>query len=186
MSTPDSFSATETVAKHRGFFIVSGILLWIVGFFSIIWPEVASVALVQLVGLVLLVSGVISLFVAATGRHVAHRVTQLLLALLRLVVGFLILGHLVDGLITLTLLLAIIFMIEGIFSIIAALRLKGHRGQGWIFFNGLVTILLGVLIYRHFPETAAWAIGLLFGINAIFGGVSLFALAMGSVSKPAA
>jgi len=178
----DSSFSSEAIAKSRGWFIAGGILLWITGFVSIVYPEIASLAIVQLVGALLLVSGVVSLFLAVFGKHTSHRVIQFLLGLIRLAAGALLLVHVVVGLLALTLLLAAVFLVEGVFSIVTAFRVKGHRGWGWLLFNGVVTLLLAVLLYIHFPSAADWAIGLLFGINAIFGGTSLLMLGAGTAA----
>ena len=82
------------------------------------------------------------------------------------------------GVIALTVLLAALFLAEGVLEVIMAVRVRPHEGWGWLLLSGLVAIAVGVLIAAELPASAAWAIGLLTGINLLSSGVSFVALAL--------
>ena len=88
------------------------------------------------------------------------------------------------GLATLTLFLAAYFLVDGVFEIIWAFRLRPIKGWGWQLFSGIATLILGVMIWRQFPDSALWAVGLLVGVRLIFSGSSMIAL--GGVGEAAA
>ena len=104
--------------------------------------------------------------------------------------GLVLLAWPVSGAVSLTLLLIAFFVIEGIVSILYALE---HRRQlsgrwGWMLVSGLVDLFLAVIIFGGLPGTATWALGLLVGINMIFGGAALVAMALHArtaISNPA-
>ena len=100
--------------------------------------------------------------------------------MLALVVGVILIGWPVGGILSLTLVLIVFFLIEGIASIMFALE---HRRQlperwGWMLASGIIDLILAAVILMGLPGTAAWAIGLLVGINMVFGGIALIAMAM--------
>ena len=86
------------------------------------------------------------------------------------------------ALVTLTLFLAAYFVVDGIFEIIEAFDLKPIQGWGWMLFGGIVSILLGIMIWRQWPVSGAWAIGILFGIKLIFAGWAM--VGIGTAGRP--
>jgi uncharacterized membrane protein HdeD (DUF308 family) len=82
------------------------------------------------------------------------------------------------GIITLTILLAALFLAEGVLEVIMAMRVRPHEGWGWLLISGLIAIVVGVMIAAELPGSAAWAIGLLAGINLLSTGVSFVVLAL--------
>jgi polyhydroxyalkanoate synthesis regulator phasin len=84
------------------------------------------------------------------------------------------------GLVTMTLLLAIYFLIDGISEIVAAFKIKPDQGWGWVLFNGIIAVLLGFMIWRQWPVSGAWAIGLLVGIHILMTGWSMIILGSGA------
>src|SRR5262245_53044929 len=135
-----------------------GVLFIVLGVFAIVEPQVAGLAVAVLVGWLLLGGGVVhavSAFRVAGARNVIWHV---LLAVLYVVAGLYFLTHPQLGLGSLTLFLAVILLIEGIVWVVAYFRLP--TGNGWLLFNGIVTILLGLMIWGHWPSSSVWAIGL--------------------------
>lgn len=82
------------------------------------------------------------------------------------------------GIVTLTILLAALFLAEGVLEVVMALRVRPHEGWGWLLLSGLVAIAVGVLIAYELPSSATWAIGLLAGVNLVSTGVSFIVLAL--------
>ncbi len=186
MSTmkPD-FDRTQTAIAtllhaHWQLFLVEGIVLVILGIAAVMLPLVATVAVALVMGWVLLLSGVVGL-VATLRMHRAPGFTWALLsAVLGIVAGFLLLRWPLTGALSLTLILTLFLFLEGVFSIMFALQHKRELSGRWgmMLFSGIVDLVLAGIIFAGLPSTAAWAIGLLIGINMVFGGSALIAMAL--------
>ena len=100
------------------------------------------------------------------------------LSLLYLLSGLLLLAYPLTGVFTLTLFLAAFFLAEGVFKLIHAFRMRPAARWGWIVFSGVISLILGFLVLAGLPLTAFWAIGLVVGIDLIFGGWSIIMLSM--------
>jgi uncharacterized membrane protein HdeD (DUF308 family) len=169
-----SSSSVPAHAQGKIWFYISGALSLLVGFIAIARPGLASLALTQVIGVFCVVSGVFLLGSALFGKTTKHRLWDLFSAALRIVVGVLFLVNVIKGLLALTLVLAALFLAEGVAGIFLAVKLKGKNPAWiWILLNSLAALVLGGMLLAKFPSDAAWAIGLLFGINSIFLGVSL-------------
>jgi len=79
-----------------------------------------------------------------------------------------------------TMLIAIYFLVDGISEIIAAFKIKPDQGWGWVLFNGIIAVLLGFMIWRQWPVSGAWAIGILVGIHILITGWSMIILGTGA------
>jgi len=126
------------------------------------------------------VSGIVGLVTTFWMRHAPGFWWALLSAVLGIVVGIVLIGWPVSGAISLTLVLIVFFIIEGVASIMFALE---HRRElsgrwGWMLASGIVDLILAAIILAGLPLSAAWAIGLLVGINMVFGGSALIAMAL--------
>jgi uncharacterized membrane protein HdeD (DUF308 family) len=179
MTTP---SPVEALSKKRGWLIAGGILSLIVGVMAISSPYLFSIVITQLLGAFLLVNGVIGLFVTITGSHLTHRVINALSAVVRIVAGAALLFMPLSGALTITLILAIVFVLEGVFCVGGALGMRQHPGWFVLLLNGIVAVILGLMVLAKWPSDAAWVLGLLYGIQSLFGGISLLTLAL-SVPK---
>ncbi|MHC4217581.1 MAG: HdeD family acid-resistance protein, partial [Planctomycetota bacterium] len=104
--------------------------------------------------------------------------------LLAIACGVLLLMHHIAGLGFLTLLLAVYFFVDGITRIAGAFELRPERGWGWVLFGGIVTLLLGVFIWRQWPLSGTWAVGTLAGVSILFGGWSMVAIGMAARRLP--
>jgi uncharacterized membrane protein HdeD (DUF308 family) len=148
-----------------------GVLFIVLGLIAIVEPLIAGLAIAVLAGWLLLAGGVvhaISAFRAAGPRNVIWHV---LLAVLYIVGGLYFVTHPLLGLGTLTLFLAVILLIEGIVWVVAYFRLP--TGNGWLLLNGIVTVLLGLMIWGHWPNSSVWALGTLIGINLLMRGFAV-------------
>ena len=169
---------TQALSQSRGWLIFGGILSIIVGFFAIGSPFLFSIVIVQLLGIFALISGVISLILAIFSKHVAHRILDAFLAVIRIAAGIILLRCIGSSIAVITLILAIFFMVEGIFSIVGAIKIRGHGGWIWTLINGFVALFLGILVYAQWPSSATWILGFFYGINALFWGISLLSLGL--------
>jgi uncharacterized membrane protein HdeD (DUF308 family) len=101
---------------------------------------------------------------------------ELVIGILTVVSGLLVLGHPLAGLAFLTLLLAAYFLVDGVFTVVEAFQVRPRASWGWTLFSGVASIVLAYLIWREWPLTGAWAIGLLIGLRLLFSGWALIAL----------
>jgi uncharacterized membrane protein HdeD (DUF308 family) len=157
----------DQIGRVRRWLVVAGSLALLVGVASIAVPVIASVTAAIFVGWVLLASGI-----AAAIYAISHRAPlRGLEALVALAAGFYLLVFPLHGTVTLTFVLAVWFFASGVFSL--AYALQWRRAPGWWLsaLAGVSSIVLGFLIAASLPSSAAWAIGLLVGINLIFWGV---------------
>ena len=180
-----SFSSEAgEIKKASSCAMLFGILMIILGCMAVGSPLIAGGAVAIYVGIFLVVGGVFELVGALSGTSSKSRGWALLSGVLSLVCGVYLLARPLSALLALTLLLAIYFVLDGISRIILALQSKPEPGWGVCLFSGIVTLLLGFMIWRQWPVSGAWAIGVLFGIRMIFAGWSM--LAVGSVGRAVA
>ena len=167
----------ETVRRYSLWYLIQGVLLVVAGILAVIYPVLSSVAVVILLGWLLIVSGVLQGISLLGARHVPHFWLQLISVILAVLVGFLFLRDPEQGLLTITLLLIIFFMIEGISKVVFSLTIRPFPNWGWVLASGLVGMLLAAILWASLPVTALWLIGLLLGIELISVGAALAYLA---------
>ena len=149
-----------------------GILLIVAGVLALLLPFFAAVAITAIVGWLLILAGAAHLLFGWHARTSGAVVWQVILGLLYLGVGIYLILHPARGLLTLTILLASYFIIEGVIEVVMYFQLRRRHGVTWFLINGLVTLFLGVLIWSQWPFSSAWAIGTLVGISLLFSGIA--------------
>jgi uncharacterized membrane protein HdeD (DUF308 family) len=190
-SQPDIAGIQRRVAhalhEHWVLYFIEGIVLFILGIIAILLPPVATLAVTILIGWLFLISGVMGLVTTFWMRHAPGFWWSLVSGVLGVVLGIWLLVAPVTGAFSLTILLVAFFIIEGVASIMFALDHKRElTGQwGWMLASGIVDLVLAAMIFAGLPSTAAWAIGLLVGINMVFGGSALVAMALHARRSPA-
>ena len=175
------------IKKASGWLIAIGVLFIILGILAIAEPLVAGLAITFLVGWLLIIGGGAH-FIAAFGGGGASRViVQVLIGVVYVAGGFYFLTHTLLGLGTLTLLLAGIILAEAVFEIVAYFRHRETNGSSWLLVNAIITLLVGGLIWFHWPSSSVWAIGTLVGVNLLMTGISrvMVGMAARNFSAPA-
>ena len=167
----------ETVKRYSLWYLIQGALLVVAGFLAIIYPILSSVAVIIMLGWLLIISGVAQGISLVGARHVPHFWLQLISVILAFLIGFLFLRDPAQGLLTVTLLLIVFFMIEGISKIVFALTIRPFPYWGWVLASGLIGVLLSLVLWASLPVTALWLVGLLLGIQLISVGGALARLA---------
>jgi len=172
--------------RHWVLFLIEGIVLLVLGVFAVLVPPVATLAITIVFGWLFLVSGIVGLITTFWMRSAPGFWWSLISAALGIVVGLLLLARPLGGALSLTLLLIAFFIVEGAVSIMFALDHKRElSGQwGWMLVSGIIDLALAMMIFAGLPSTAAWALGLLVGINMVFGGAAMIAMAL-HARKPA-
>lgn len=173
-------AATAALHEHWVLFLVEGVVLLVLGATAVVLPPIATLAVTILLGWLFLVSGILGLITTFWMRHAPGFWWSLLSAVLGIVVGAVLLASPLTGAFSLTLVLVAFFLVEGAVSIMFALDHKRElSGQwGWMLVSGIIDLGLAIMIFAGLPSTAAWAVGLLVGINMIFGGSALIAMAL--------
>ena len=170
----------QSIRDHWVLFLVEGVILVILGVVAIVVPPIATLAVTILIGWLFLISGIVGLITTFMARHAPGFWWSLLSAVLAIAAGLVLLIWPLGGVVTLTLLLIVFFTIEGVLTIMYALEHKKELSGrwGWMLASGIVDLILAAIIFAGLPGTAAWAIGLLVGINMLFGGTSMIAMAL--------
>jgi len=176
-------STSSELKRDSGVVVAMGIALVVLGFLAIGAPLASGVAVTYLVGGAITLSGACQTLSAFRAPSWGLGLLGFGLGAMTLVAGIVVLGHPLFGLSFLTLLLAGYFLVEGLFEVAHAWRLRPVSGWGWSFFNGVVTLLLAILIWRQWPLSGTWAIGLLVGIKILFSGWAM--IAVGSAARRA-
>src|SRR5246500_2707484 len=168
------------VREHWKAFLIEGILLVILGLAAIIVPPLASLAVTIFLGWMFLISGIAGLFLTFWARQMPGFWWSLISAVLGIAAGLILLAKPVQGTLTLTIVVGAYFLAEGIATIMSALEHRRELSQrwSWLLVAGLMDILIAVIIVAGLPGSALWAIGLLVGINLMFGGASLIGMAL--------
>ena len=173
---------SAAVREHWKAFLAEGILLAILGLAAMIVPPLASLAVTIFLGWMFLISGIGGLIVTFWARQLPGFWWSLISALLAIAAGVILLAQPVQGTLTLTIVVGVYFLAEGVATIMYALE---HRRElsgrwSWLLVAGLMDIVIAFLIISGLPGSAEWAIGLLVGINLLFGGATLIGMALAS------
>jgi uncharacterized membrane protein HdeD (DUF308 family) len=184
MSSLDLQNAQAAIAasftQHWRAFLTEGIVLLLLGLLAIIVPPIATLAVEILIGWILLASGIVGLISTFRMRGAPGFGWSLVSAVIGIAAGVILLAWPLSGAVSLTLVLSVFLLFEGIASIMLAL---GHRREfsgrwAMLLFSGVIDIILAAIIFAGLPGTAAWAIGLLVGINLVVGGSALISMAL--------
>jgi uncharacterized membrane protein HdeD (DUF308 family) len=167
----------ETVKRHSLWYLIQSALMVLGGILALFYPILSSFAVVLFLGWVLIISGIVQGISLIGAQNVPHFWLQLVSVVLSVIVGALFLRHPGEGLLTLTLLLIVFFMVEGISKIIFALTIRPFPNWGWVLISGVIGILLSFYLWASLPITAIWLLGVLLGIQLICEGVALGYLA---------
>jgi uncharacterized membrane protein HdeD (DUF308 family) len=176
----------ESLRKVWFLLLILGIALIIVGLVAMSCLFSATMAGVYAIGTLFVIGGAIEVVNAFFAYRWRGFWMHLLAGVLYLVLGVVILRRPVAAVETFTLVIAAAFMIGGSFRIIASI-VQRYTGWVWVLINGIVTLVLGAMIWESWPESAYWVIGLFLGIELLFAGWSwvLTAIAVRTLAKPA-
>jgi uncharacterized membrane protein HdeD (DUF308 family) len=158
--------------------ILWGVLLIVLGVVAVGAPLLAAVAVNALVAWLIVLAGIVHLVIAFRVHGAGSVIWKLLVGIAYLCFGTYVMLHPVLGIASLTLLLASLFLIEGVLDIVLYVKMRPIHGSSWVLIDGIVTLLLGALIYMQWPSSSAWAIGTLVGVSLIFSGVARVGMSM--------
>jgi len=187
LAKPSSSIATaQSMRDYWSWFLAEGIILSILGLAAILVPPIAGVFATVVFGWLFLIAGIVGLVATLSAFGAPGSGWSLLSAFAAVIAGGVLLWKPLEGLMTLTYLLTAFFIVDGIFIIILAIA---HRRElsgkwEWMMVNGVIDLILAGIIIFGFPGTLVWAFGLLVGIDMIFGGASLIAMALEARKAP--
>ena len=169
----------ERLARRvSGFSIFLSILLIVFGVLAILLPFETSFGVVIVVSWLLMISGVMQFVHAFRSEGVGPGIWKALIAIIYFVTGLYLRFNLGLGIAALTLALIAFFVAQGVIDIFVYLRTRRSGVSGWLLFEGIITLILGVMIWRHWPSSSLWVIGTLVGINMILTGITRLALSI--------
>jgi uncharacterized membrane protein HdeD (DUF308 family) len=171
---------SSSLHAHWQLFFFEGLILLLLGLAAIVLPLIATIAVEIMIGWLLLISGVVGLIATIRMRHAPGFFWSLVSAILAIAAGLVLLRWPLSGALSLTVILTAFFVVEGVASIFYALEHKRELSGRWVWMlmSGVLDLILGGLIFLGLPGTAAWAIGLLVGINMVFGGSAIMSMAL--------
>jgi uncharacterized membrane protein HdeD (DUF308 family) len=185
VSTPDDLTRLQsemnsTLREHWVAFLVEGILLVILGLAAMVVPPLASLAVTIFLGWMFLISGIAGLVLTFWARALPGFWWSLLSAVFAIAAGIILLWRPVQGVVTLTIVVGAYFLAEGVATIMYALEHRRELSErwGWLLVAGLMDILIAAIIIVGLPGSADWALGLLVGINLLFGGATMIGMAL--------
>jgi uncharacterized membrane protein HdeD (DUF308 family) len=170
----------DGIRKNAGLAIAVGVLMSIVGILAIGSPFVVGLSVSVFAGFMLLIAGIGQLVLAFKAGSFGRGLLSAIVGIVTAVVGLLMISRPGVGLASLTLFLAAYFLVAGIFEAVGAFQMRPAKGWGWTLFSGILSLLLGLIIWGQFPISGAWAIGMLVGIRLLFSGVALIMLGTGT------
>ncbi len=176
------------IKRASGWSIALGVLMIIAGIIAMLAPWEAGLVITLVVGWCAIFNGFAQIIFGFRTHGGWHVVLEVILGIIYIIAGIYLLMHPGAGLLALTLILASFLLVYGIFALVLAFRMKPHRGWGWVLFDAIITILLGILIWAHWPFNSAWVVGTLFGISIFISGITrlMMSLAIRSMTTQAA
>ena len=178
-------SPADVVRHASTWSTIWGVLLILFGILAVGSPFLAAVAVSVFIAWLIILAGVVHLILAFHVHRSGSMIWKLLVGVAYIFFGVYLLMHPVLGVASFTLVLASLFLIEGILDIVLFFQMRSIQGSGWVLGDGIITLLLGLLIYLQWPSSSMWAIGTLVGVSMIISGVTRVMLSL-AVRKVAA
>jgi uncharacterized membrane protein HdeD (DUF308 family) len=174
-----NYQPNGSIKKATSWMIVLSIVLMIIGLLAVLSPVFASAFFTALMGWLALISGVVMVVQSFVSKPVRGFWLNLIVGILYAAAGIYILLNLAAAVVVLTLTFGILFIAEGVYSIIMGITRRAGLRMAWlVVVNGVVTLLLGILVLNRWPVSALWLIGLYVGISLLFTGMALLASAL--------
>ncbi len=171
---------SDALGIHWRLFLFQGLVMLALGIFAVALPIAATIAVDIFIGWLFLVCGIVGLFAIFSTRNIPAFTWSLVTAALSTAIGILLIWHPVAGAQSLTVLLTVLFLVEGIFQIATSIAYRDviRESWGWMLTSGIADLVLVVIITLGWPMTANWALGLLVGVNLITSGFAVMMVAI--------
>lgn len=169
--------------KHWILWLITGVIFVVGGFWAISQPLAATLLASMIAAWSFIIGGALQIYVAYSQEGTESKVWPAVSGLAGIIVGGLVLTKPLDGVIALTLMVAIMFLVIGAAKVILSFSLKGTVAFWPILISGVLSVVLSYMIFANFPKSAAFALGTLLAIELISNGVSLIMMSL--YKKPA-
>jgi uncharacterized membrane protein HdeD (DUF308 family) len=176
-------TGSDELRRHWGWYLALGIVLIVLGTIAIGSTFVMTIASVFFFGWLLIIGGVMAVINAFWHKRWAGFFLDLLTGILYVVAGWMMVTNTKESALLLTLIIAMFLVFEGVFRIVAALAAR-YPHWGWVMFNGIISLILGIMIWRQWPYSGLWVIGLFVGIEMLLNGWSLVMLSIAGRRLP--
>ncbi|APR78616.1 Hypothetical protein A7982_03963 [Minicystis rosea] len=170
----------DTVRESRSWFLGLGLAFAVLGVLAIILPFIASLVTTIVIGWLMLLGGLFQGYHAIRNRRWAGSGWAIASAAIQVIAGVLVILFPLAGTLSLTLILAAYLAAEGAFKIIRAIQHRRMPARGWLVFDGILSLALAILILAIWPGAAVWVLGLIVGVNLLFGGISMLLIGLGA------
>jgi uncharacterized membrane protein HdeD (DUF308 family) len=177
-------TGSEELRRYWGWYLALGIVLIVLGTIAIGSTFIMTIASVFFFGWLLIIGGVMEVIHAFWHKRWAGFFLDLLTGILYVVAGWMMVTNPAESALLLTLIIAMFLVFEGVFRIVAALAAR-YPHWGWVMFNGIISLILGIMIWRQWPYSGLWVIGLFVGIEMLLNGWSLVMLSLTGRRLPA-
>lgn len=177
-------TGSEELRRYWGWYLALGIVLIVLGTIAIGSTFVMTIASVFFFGWLLIIGGIMEVIHAFWHKRWAGFFLDLLTGILYVVAGWMMVTNPAESALLLTLIIAMFLVFEGVFRIVAALAAR-YPHWGWVMFNGIISLILGIMIWRQWPYSGLWVIGLFVGIEMLLNGWSLVMLSLTGRRLPA-
>jgi len=171
-------SPSDIVRHASTWSILCGVAFIILGVLAVGSPALAAVAVNAVIAWLIVLAGVVHLSLAFYAHRAGSVLWKLLVGLAYIFFGIYLIAHPALGVASLTLVLALLFLVEGIFDIALFFQMRAIGGSSWILVDGIITLALGLMIYLRWPSNSNWAIGTLVGVSLIISGVTRLMLSL--------
>jgi uncharacterized membrane protein HdeD (DUF308 family) len=168
---------TGDIKKRATWSVIMGVLTAVLGLFLIAYPLAAATITTILLGWVLIFVGIAQFVFALHSQSVGNFFLKVLLGVISGIVGIVLAFFPFQGVAALTVFLGSLLLVYGAVAIVTAFQLRPAEGWGWFLFDGIATLLVGILILAHWPSSSVWAIGTLIGVAVLMGGISRIMIA---------
>jgi len=173
------------IKRVSGWSIALGVLMIILGIIAMLAPWEFGIVIALIIGWMAIFNGVAQIIYGIRTHSGGRTVLEIILGLIYVVAGEYLLMHPVPGLLVITLFLASFLIVYGILALVLAFHMRPLPGWGWVLFDAIITILLGVLIWAHWPSSSDWVVGTLFGISIFVSGVTRLMMSL-AIRRPVA
>jgi uncharacterized membrane protein HdeD (DUF308 family) len=167
-----------TIKGNAGVAVGVGIALIVAGALAIFAPFIAGLSVMLVIGMLMLIGGIALCLLAFRVGAFGQGLPLLLMGALMVFAGLYVFSHPVAALASMTLVLAAYLVVTGVVELFAGFNARPERGWGWMVFTAVITLVLGIMLWRQFPVSGVWAIGTLFGIKLILNGLSMTSIGM--------
>jgi uncharacterized membrane protein HdeD (DUF308 family) len=170
--------ARETIHKSTGWVIVLSLLLILIGVGAILAPVISTLISVSAFGWFFLAAGLLRIVKSFQAKPIRGFWLSFLIGILYSIAGLVLLSNLLQGAITLTLVLGSVFLAEGVIEIISCFKARTGGSLSWLVLcDGVITLILGIFIWNGWPNNSLWLLGFYIGISLIFSGITLLSIA---------